>query len=123
MGNIPYTYRLHWAWDQPDPPKLARFAGTRTGLWDGGRIFVMDLVGPGLTGEAGQGLRANVTTSAGAVRNVVLQPNPDIEGARLSFILDAPGDGVPNCARSCCAVMKWPRGLDLPMEVLSLSLP
>lgn len=91
-GEYSYTYRLHWAWDQPDPPRLARFGDTRTGLWEGGRIFVTDLVGPGLTGEAGEKLRAEVSTSAGGVRNVVLQPNPEIDGARLSFILDAPGD-------------------------------
>lgn len=89
-GEYSYTYRLHWAWDQPDTVKLARFGMTRTGSAGQGRIFVMDVVGDGLRDAGAEKLRADVSTSAGSVRDVVLQPNPEINGARLSFVLDPP---------------------------------
>ncbi|MEP9378241.1 glucan biosynthesis protein G [Aquabacter sp. CN5-332] len=94
-GEYSYTYRLHWAWDQPDGQKLARFGTTRSGSAGQSRLFVVDVVGDALKNGDAAKLRAEVSTSAGAVRDVVLQPNPEIQGARLSFVLDPPQGEAP----------------------------
>ncbi|TCT03480.1 glucan biosynthesis protein [Aquabacter spiritensis] len=94
-GEYSYTYRLHWGWDNPDPTRLARFGTTRTGRVGDSRLFVVDLVGETIAAGDMKALRAEVSTSAGTVRDVVLQPNAEIGGARLSFVLDPPqGEGT-----------------------------
>ncbi len=89
-GEYSYTYRLHWGWDQPDGNKLARFGTTRTGGAAQGRLFVVDVVGDALKNFDPAKLKAEVTSTGGTVRDVVLQPNPEIQGARLSFVLEPP---------------------------------
>ncbi|OZA79454.1 MAG: glucan biosynthesis protein D, partial [Azorhizobium sp. 39-67-5] len=87
-GEYAFTYRLYWAWDHAEAAPPARFGATRSGAAGGGRLFVIDVVGDTLKDMDITTLRADVTTSAGAVKDVVLQPNPDIQGWRLSFVLD-----------------------------------
>lgn len=86
-----YTYRLHWTWDMPTPPTLGRVAGTRAGGTDERRLFVIDLVDGPMAGLTPDGIRLDVSASAGEVRDVVLQPNPEISGARLSFAFEPKG--------------------------------
>ncbi|QIB36355.1 glucan biosynthesis protein G [Ancylobacter pratisalsi] len=80
-----YTYRLHWGWDGPDKADIARFGQTRVGGTDERRLFVLDVVGDKVKGLSPEGLSAAVTASEGAVSDIVLQPNPDIQGWRISF--------------------------------------
>ncbi|GGF48522.1 glucans biosynthesis protein G [Azorhizobium oxalatiphilum] len=87
-GEYNYVYRMHWGWNGPDDAKIARFTATRQGAAPSGRQFVLDVIGPNLEGIAPDALRADVTASGGEVRSVVLQPNPDIKGYRLAFVLD-----------------------------------
>ncbi|WP_029005387.1 glucan biosynthesis protein [Azorhizobium doebereinerae] len=87
-GEYSYVYRLHWGWDGPDAAKLGRFAATRAGAGASGRQFVLDIVGESLASIPMEAVRADVSASGGEVRNVVLEPNPDIKGWRLAFTLD-----------------------------------
>ncbi|MGU3492562.1 glucan biosynthesis protein [Xanthobacteraceae bacterium A53D] len=87
-GEYNYVYRMHWGWDGPDNSKIARFTATRVGAAPAGRQFVLDVIGEGISDLSMEGLRADVSASGGEVRSVVLQPNPDIKGWRLAFILD-----------------------------------
>lgn len=92
-GEYSYTYRLHWGWDRPGDHPPITVAQTRVGGRQDARHFVIDLVGEGAKPDTMEGLRAEVTTSAGEVRNVTLYPNPEINGLRLAFDLGV--DGVP----------------------------
>ena len=93
-GEYAYTYRMHWGWDNPFPTRLARVAQTRIGGADDrkGRIVAIDF-----TGEAVRSLppdaklHADVGASAGTVRNVVVEPNPEIHGWRIIFQFDPAG--------------------------------
>lgn len=87
-GEYNYTYRLHWGWDGPEATKLGRVTATRSGATSGGRQFVLDIAGEALHNMPADTLRPDVSASGGAIRNVVLQPNPEIQGWRLSFALD-----------------------------------
>ncbi|MCK0197684.1 glucan biosynthesis protein G [Ancylobacter sp. 6x-1] len=93
-GEYNYTYRIHWTWDTPDRDPIARFGSTRAGGTDDRRLFVLDLVGEKLKGISLDGVEAHVTTNAGAISDIVLQPNPDIEGLRLSFAFDIKGADI-----------------------------
>ncbi len=86
-----YTYRLHWTWDMPTPPGLGRVAGIRAGGTDERRLFVIDLVDGPMPGLALDSVRVDVSASQGENRDVVLQPNPEISGTRLSFAFEPKG--------------------------------
>ena len=47
-----------------------------------------------MKGLAPEGIEAKVTADKGGVSNVVLQPNPDIQGQRLSFAFEPKGTDV-----------------------------
>lgn len=83
-GEYSYTYRLHWGWGSPVAKPDLTFGATRIGGDASRRQFVIDVVGEPGDGE----LRAEVTTSAGSVRDVSLFSNPEIKGRRLAFTLD-----------------------------------
>jgi glucans biosynthesis protein len=93
-GEYAYTYRLHWGWGRPGEDPAVTVAQTRLGGRDGARHFVLDLVGAEARPDALEGLRAEVASSAGEVRNLALYPNPEIDGLRLSFDLSV--DGIPS---------------------------
>lgn len=93
-GEYNYTYRLHWAWDVPGPASLGRVSSTRAGAVSGRRLFVIDLVDGPMRDLAPEGVEARVSTSAGEISNVVLQQNPEIQGTRLSFMLDPKGTDI-----------------------------
>ncbi|MCS0504501.1 glucan biosynthesis protein [Ancylobacter mangrovi] len=85
------TYRLHWGWDGPDKADIGRFGATRVGGTDERRLFVLDVVGDKVKGLSPDGLSAAVTASKGKVSDIVLRPNPDIQGWRISFNFEPQG--------------------------------
>ncbi|MEL6372804.1 MAG: glucan biosynthesis protein [Pseudomonadota bacterium] len=98
-AGAPYTmsYRLHWGADvptsaEPSQQGLARVVKTRVGdAWKArGTLFVIDYVG-GPVQPSAQKPEAQVTTSAGAIENVVVQPNRATGGTRVSFEVHPPG--------------------------------
>jgi glucans biosynthesis protein len=91
-GEYSFTYRLYWGWDRPGEKMPITVGQTRVGGREGSRHFVLDLVGEGAQPGALEGLTANVTASAGEIRNLTLYPNPEIDGLRLVF--DLAVDGV-----------------------------
>ena len=87
-----FTYRLHWAADAPLPQDLARIALTRTGATPKGRVYVLELKGGKLKGiPVDAPLQAKVEADRGKLGNVLVTPNPEQDGWRVSFEL-APGD-------------------------------
>lgn len=86
-----FTYRLHWTWDTPDRDPIARFGATRVGGTEERRLFVLDLAGEKIKDMSPDGLTPRVTANEGAISNVVVQPNPDIGGWRLSFVFEPKG--------------------------------
>lgn len=90
-GEYIYTYRLHWTWDMPTPAALCRFSDMRVGGDAARRLIVLDLVDGPLRDLKLEEVEARVSASTGAISSVVLQPNPDISGARLSFIFEPKG--------------------------------
>ena len=90
-GEYIYTYRLHWGVGHPNPQNLAQFVQTRTGAGpDGTRRFVLELVG----GTLGNDPTATVSSDKGEIKNLVLQPNPQTGGMRVSFELDPKKESV-----------------------------
>lgn len=84
-GEYNYTYRLHWGDRTPSPSNLAQFVKTRSGAGpDGTRRFVLELAG----GTLGDDPKAAVSSDKGEIKNLVLQPNPQTGGMRMSFELD-----------------------------------
>jgi len=84
-----FTYRLHWASEDPKPLPLARVLHTRAGAGpNGGRLFVLDFVGDKLK-QANQpdGIQGEVSSNKGKIAHAVTEPNGEIGGWRLSFEL------------------------------------
>ena len=91
-----FTYRLYWCWTPHTVPSGATTAATRVGAGPDKdtRHFVIDFVG-GRLAELKED--ADVTpvlvTSAGTVKDLMVQPNPATGGWRVSFVL-APGSAA-----------------------------
>jgi len=81
------TYRMHWGWSGPDQSDTGRVVATRVGGNAERRLFVLDVVGDKVKDLPPEGLSARVTASTGEVRDIVLQPNPEMKGWRISFAL------------------------------------
>ena len=91
-----FNYRLSWPTDVPRSWAGAVVHATRAGLINGPRRksgalqFAVDF--KGLTPGASADLPlARVDASAGVVSTPVVQPNPEIDGLRVSFSFDAKG--------------------------------
>jgi len=86
-----FDYRLHWGPAQPPPAGLASIVQTRSGAGTkpGWRRFVLEFALP--NGLGVDMLRPQVSTTTGRLYEVVLHPNPETRGARLSFELDPAG--------------------------------
>lgn len=86
-----FTYRLSWCSSPPAAPAGLQASQTRMGITREGLILaVVDFAGPALAGL--KALPApDLTASAGAIAHLVVQPNEEIEGVRVSFTLDPQG--------------------------------
>ena len=94
-GEYNFTYRLHWCNGWTNPARLAEFAKTRIGAGPGGtRRFVLEVVGQALFSVDPKALQTTVTASKGAIKNLVLQPNPETGGMRISFELDTKNENL-----------------------------
>ena len=82
---MPLRYRLHWGEREHGDGRLLRFTGTRSARQgdDGRRLFVLDTAP-----FAGAQPEVSLTASAGKLRNIVLRPNPETGGLRLTFELE-----------------------------------
>jgi len=88
-GEYGFTYRLHWTNQRPNPRHFAEFATTRTGAGPNGvRLFVLEVTGEILKSVDPKTVKTTVTASKGEVQHLVLQPNPETGGLRVSFQLD-----------------------------------
>lgn len=84
---VHFAYRITWL-GQPKPPKgFGETLATRSGASLDGkrRIFQIDFVG---AGDKVEGLRLDLSASAGKLSNLTLVPNPSIKGMRASFEID-----------------------------------
>lgn len=90
-----FTYRMYWGWDSPWPTRLARVAATRVGAVTDdktARFFDIDFDGaPFANLPPDAKFHLVPSSSAGTIRNVVVEPNPNIHGWRTTFEF-VPGD-------------------------------
>jgi glucans biosynthesis protein len=91
-GEYPFTYRLHWGWDNPWNTELAKIVGTRIGkAWEDDtiRLFVVDVAGGRLANRPAEAppIRFDLWANAGKLRNQVNHPNPETGGWRMTFEL------------------------------------
>lgn len=94
-GEYSFTYRMSWGWDEPETFALARIGQTHVGgNGDGRRLFAIDIVGDRLQGVDVASLTPSISVGSGRVESVVLQPNPELKGLRLSFVLVTEGADV-----------------------------
>ncbi len=89
-----FAYRITWSADRPPPKSLGRTVATRSGASLDGkrRVFLLDFVG---AGEKIDGLRLDLSTSAGRISNSALMANGALHGLRASFEID-PRDADPD---------------------------
>jgi glucans biosynthesis protein len=94
-GEYNFTYRLHWANGRPNRGRVAEFAKLSIGAGRGGtRLFVLEAVGKALAAVDPKALQTTVTASKGTIKNLVLQPNPETGGMRISFELDTKNENL-----------------------------
>ncbi|MCB8881002.1 glucan biosynthesis protein G [Acidisoma cellulosilytica] len=104
-GEYSFTYRMHWGWDNPQPTKLGRIVDTRIGNSDDhqGLEIVLDIVGDAVKTLAPDAKpHAQVSTSAGKIDAVVVEPNLATGGYRIMFTLNA---GDAKLAELSCILM------------------
>jgi periplasmic glucans biosynthesis protein len=82
-----FAYRMIWSAEPAQPKSLGKTIATRSGASLDGkrRVFLLDFVG---AGEKVDGLRLDLTTSAGRVSNATLVTNGALHGLRASFEID-----------------------------------
>ena len=87
---VRYEYKISWLVEPPTPKGLARVVATRSGASVDGkrRVFILDFTG---IGDKVDGLRLDLSASAGKISNAGLSSNEALHGIRASFDLD-PGD-------------------------------
>ena len=90
-GEYLLNYRLHWCWAPPGEVKLAQALQTRCGLsFDlKHRQFIIDFVGQSLKAlKPDAAPTLDVGSDKGKIISAVTQPNPDVDGWRVSIELD-----------------------------------
>ena len=77
----------------PAPLPLAQAVGTRIGAGaEETRQIVIDFVGENLKPVPAADIKAKVAADTGTLRNIVVHPNPEIAGTRVSFQLSPGGE-------------------------------
>jgi glucans biosynthesis protein len=90
-GEYLLNYRLHWCWAPPGAVKLAQVMQTRCGLSfdQKNRQFIIDFVGDSLKAlKADQPPTLDAGADKGKIISAVTQPNPEVDGWRVSIELD-----------------------------------
>jgi periplasmic glucans biosynthesis protein len=111
-----FTYRLHWCSTPPVVPPQAAVAATRTGAGPekGTRRLVIDFIGGRFAElQDDSSVVPVIVTSAGTVKDPVVQPNPATGGWRVSFVL------APGTATLCDLRCTLKRGDEVLSEVWS----
>jgi periplasmic glucans biosynthesis protein len=82
-----FAYRIVWSAQPPRPKSLGQTVATRSGASLDGkrRVFLLDIVG---AGEKVDGLRLDLSASAGRISNATLMSNSALHGLRASFEID-----------------------------------
>ncbi len=82
-----FAYRITWSAEPALPKSLGKTVATRSGASLDGkrRVFLLDFVG---AGEKVDGLRLDLSASAGRVSNATLMSNVALHGLRASFEID-----------------------------------
>jgi glucans biosynthesis protein len=82
-----FAYRINWSAEPAQPKSLGKTIATRSGASLDGkrRVFLLDFVG---AGEKVDGLRLDLTASAGKISNAALVANSAMHGLRASFEID-----------------------------------
>ena len=82
-----YAYRISWCAEPPLLKGLGKVVATRSGasIDRKRRVFLLDIVG---AGEKLDGLRLDLSASAGAISNSALVSNGVLHGLRASFEID-----------------------------------
>jgi periplasmic glucans biosynthesis protein len=82
-----FAYRITWLAEPPLPKGMGKTVATRSGASLDGkrRVFLLDFIG---AGEKVDGLRLDLSTSAGHVSNATLMSNNAMHGLRASFEVD-----------------------------------
>ena len=82
-----FAYRITWSAEPALPKSLGKTVATRSGASLDGkrRVFLLDFVG---AGEKVDGLRLDLSASAGRVSNATLMSNVALHGLRASFEMD-----------------------------------
>ncbi|MFC5066441.1 glucan biosynthesis protein [Flaviflagellibacter deserti] len=85
-----YNYRMHWCGPNPfDQSDLLTFHDTRMGAAGDNRLFVIDIAGARIKDlQLDDQVKPVISANPGKLSNVVLQPNSETGGWRLSFQLD-----------------------------------
>ncbi len=85
-----FAYTISWCAEPPLPKGLGEVIATRSGasIDRKRRVFVLDIVG---AGEKLDGLRLDLSASAGAISNSALVSNGEMHGLRASFEIDPKG--------------------------------
>jgi glucans biosynthesis protein len=82
-----FAYRITWNAEPALPKSLGKAVATRSGASIDGkrRVFLLDFVGAGAKVD---GLRLDVSSSAGRISNATLMSNSALQGLRASFEID-----------------------------------
>ncbi len=82
-----FAYRIIWNAQPAQPKSLGKTVATRSGASIDGkrRVFLLDFVG---AGEKVDGLRLDLSASAGRISNATLMSNSALHGLRASFEID-----------------------------------
>jgi glucans biosynthesis protein len=82
-----FAYRIIWSAEPAQPKSLGKTVATRSGASLDGkrRVFLLDFIG---AGEKVDGLRLDLSSSAGRISNATVMPNNAVHGLRASFELD-----------------------------------
>ncbi|GAC1668848.1 MAG: glucan biosynthesis protein G [Steroidobacteraceae bacterium] len=82
-----FAYRIVWSAERALPKSLGKVIATRSGASVDGkrRVFLLDFIG---AGEKVDGLRLDLSTSAGRISNATVMTNSALHGLRASFEMD-----------------------------------